>query len=198
MAPEFEQVKDLVAILRDIVTVIAVVAAGIWALHTFRALGAVQKAKAEITKLEREAAEEPVLQVDLRARSNSLETGGPRTMLISAKFRNEGKRALEFGTPLLAIYRRSGADAKAGGAWSQRDTAVMIDDNTGEIAKMPPRVLRSAQARTIAFAVEVPSTGYYLLQLTTLYHGLVMKNGRFKKSNDVPVIATEQLAVSIS
>jgi hypothetical protein len=197
MSFDLELFKSIATGAHDIITSLAIAGAAIWGVYTFRALGSVQKAKAELTALERASVEEPVLQIDLRARSKGPASEGPRTILVSAKFKNEGKRSLEFETPQLAIYQRPthGSD-RADEVRAQHDTAAFIGPG-GELRIMPSRILRSAQARTIAFAVEVPAAGYYLLQLSTLYHGLVTKGGRLEKSEDVSIMATEQLAVNV-
>jgi hypothetical protein len=60
------------------------------------------------------------------------------------------------------------------------------------------RVLRSGQARTIAFLVPPLSDGVYFVEIRGTYTGLLVnKEGKFKDSADPPIDAVEQTIVSV-
>ena len=67
----------------------------------------------------------------------------------------------------------------------------------GKLEKMPPRVLRSGQARTIAFTTQFLEAGEYFVQLESVYHGMDNEDGKLVPSQDDRIQALEQQVISL-
>ena len=194
---DHEAFKNVMAGVQSIVTLVAIVVAGAWALYTFRRLGTVNKARAEITALERSAVEQPVLQIDIRMKPASQTATTHRHLAVTAELRNDGKRTVEFQAPTLSVSRVApGKDERLADGHVERLTAHLLSEQ-GTLEQMPPRVLRAGQARTVAFFVSLPSSGHYWLQFEALYYGLELRDGKFQQSADEPIVAIEQEVIEV-
>ena len=192
-----ERFKDITAGLQSIVTMLAFAIGGCWVLYSFFALGSVQKSRAEIAALEQNAAEQPILQVDIEATSPPSAGGGHRYILVSVKLKNDGKRALEFESPKLKIFHIPGSGGETQNGEQIQNLAAQVINADNEIENMPSRVLRSTQSRAIAFISAVPSSGMYVLQFSAIYSGIKIVDGKFVRSEDVPIDALDQLALRV-
>ena len=158
------------------------------------ALKSEQKAKAEIASLEFAAQREPVLQIEMSASAPSVPASGPQRATIHVKLRNDGKRALEFEPPTLKILRIQPAGAKMAATVEASAEYIALG---GKLEKMPPRVLRSGQARTIAFTTQFLEAGEYFVQLESVYHGMDNEDGKLVPSQDDRIQALEQQVISL-
>ncbi|MCH8344077.1 MAG: hypothetical protein IH983_08810 [Planctomycetes bacterium] len=183
--------------VQSIVTLVAIVGAAAWALYTFWRLGTINRARAEITALERSAMEQPVLQIDVGMKPASQTATTHRHLAVTAKFRNDGKRTVVFQAPTLIVSRVApGKDERLADGHVERLTARLLNEQ-GTLEPMPTRVLRAGQARTVAFFVSLPSPGHYLLQLKAIYYGAELRDGKFQQSADEPVEAIEQAVIEV-
>ena len=192
-AVDHERFKNIASEIQSLMAAFGLAVAGLWVVFSFFALKSEQKAKAEIASLEFAAQQDPVLQVDLSASAPSTSASGPRIASFHAKLRNDGKRALEFEAPTLRVLRIDPAGKKA----PVIGVVAEYMDPTGKLEKMPPRILRSGQARTIAFMAPLPEAGDYLVQLESAYHGMNNEDGKLVASKDQPIQALEQQVVSL-
>ena len=193
-----EAFKNITAGAESIVTLVAIVVAGVWVLYTFWRLGALHKARAEIAALERSAVEEPVLQIDLQVLEPASQMPTARHDLsVSAKLRNDGQRTVIVTTPTLLLSRVADTGERAPVTPTQRLSASLLSDGSS-LSEMPARVLRAGQARTVAFFASVPSPGHYMIQFEAIYFGAVLRDGEFHQSEDVPVHAIEQAIAAVS
>jgi hypothetical protein len=69
--------------------------------------------------------------------------------------------------------------------------AIILDRNR-KFEAADERIMRSGQARTIAFPVPDLDSGRYLVDLEVEYDGMLLKEGRFERSSDEPLFAHEQ------
>src|SRR5580692_7425992 len=84
--------------LQSVVTVMGIIAAGLWAYLTFWELGSTQKSSAELEKTRAEIAEiefrASVLTIDINLDTLVKATGANLAIPINATFRNDGKQQL--------------------------------------------------------------------------------------------------------
>jgi hypothetical protein len=83
---------DLMQAVRDIATILAVIAGGIWSLFTFNALRIRQKARAEVQELERKLKQQAVVDINIDA--NQLRLPGDRSLYVEivVSIKNVGNR----------------------------------------------------------------------------------------------------------
>jgi hypothetical protein len=74
---------------------------------------------------------------------------------------------------------------------------AQILNDKGKLELMSSRILRGGQARTVAFLVPPVAAGRYLLQLRANYRGLILKNGEFEDSPDLPIQGVEQVFIAV-
>ena len=191
---DHERFKNISAGFQSIVTAVAVGIAGLWVVFSFVTLKSAQKAAAEVASLELAVKQEPVLQIALTTSSPATGASGPRRILFHAQLKNDGKRVLEFTPPSLHIVQ---VDTGSGVTEPLIKVTAEIIDSGGKRVQMPSRVLRSGQSRTIAYSALLPSSGDYLVQLESEYHGMDNIEGMLVLSDDVPIQANEQQIFSV-
>jgi hypothetical protein len=194
-----ETLKNEAAAIQSIVTALGIVLGGAWALFSFWALGATARARAEIAKFEKDAAQQAVLEMEIQStKIGATSAAGTRRIAVSAKFKNDGQRALSFCMPDWVIEKID-TDAKPAAikenAWHGNTRVLEIDQMS---VCQEWRVLRAGQTRTIAFFLTVPSPGQYMRQVNSLYAGTDLKIGLPDPAPDEPAImALEQAALDV-
>jgi hypothetical protein len=200
-----ERFSKLASGVQSIITALGIVVGGLWVLYTFRELGTAEQSRAALAELdlkqrialEELAERQPSLQVNLKWETSGAVTGGKRFLSLQAKIRNDGKHALEFGDTSLQISRlleQSGEPDPEVAPLRLRPQTLGSD---GKISDMPARVLRAAQERTIVFMAPTLVPGSYLVQLQTVYNGLLLIDGQFQPTSEQPIQAVEQTIVNV-
>lgn len=200
MTMDHEKFKNLASGAQSLAIAIAVVIGGVWTLYTFKALGTVNKARAEIREIEhRSNIEQPVLAIELQAKP--VTTGGKNVHLVhvEAKFRNDGKRNLNltFDEPSLTVSKLkldTNSTEVEGEVISREPTLLNAD---GTLEQVRERALRPSQSRDVPFVVAVPSPGIYLVQIKATYSGLNLEDGKLVPSSDEPIYAYTQTIVEV-
>lgn len=195
MSPE--EFSKIAGGLQSIVTILAILIGGGWALYTFVKLNAVKKARAELAELEQRMVEFPSLSIALTWQSWPERGPGKHCLAVSAALRNDGKRTLKLGeVQAFALQRReAGATGKAPPV---RATKAEYLDQAGQLQTAAARYLRSGQARTVALVFPDLPAGDYLLQVNAGYAGALLRNGKLVSSKDLTIEAVEQAIVHIA
>jgi hypothetical protein len=176
---DHDRFEKIASGIQSVVTTIGIVVAGWWAYHTFGSVGSVQKADLEIATLKQTAARQPVLQIDIQATPAASASAMPtqRRLQVAVKLKNDGNTSLMFSPPELEVAAISiSIQGKEPVPNWQRYNAKWINADGGFDA-MPERLLGAGQTRTVAFLVEVPARGTYLLQVTSSYSAGEFREG---------------------
>jgi hypothetical protein len=189
--------------VQSIVTILAIVAGGGWAVYTFNRLGTIRKAEtdatkalAEVEELRHRIQEYPVLSITLGWQSWKDAQGGRYCLGLTVSFKNDGGRALEFGDVEARLLQRltAGATAKAPPVRRTRAEVLGEDDR---LEVMPFRFLRGGQGRSVGMALPDLAPGDYLLQVDALYFGSAIDGTDAKRSRGATIRASEQAIVTI-
>lgn len=194
---DHDKFSKVAAGIQSIVTTTGLIIAGVWVVYTFWALGATNKARAEIAALEQAAFEQPILQITVTSAAPIAEQAPHKPRLdLAIRFENTGKRAVEFEPPKLRARQiEPGAEEPAAETINVTATVGVLADG-GEVQAMPSRVLRAGQVRTMIISAQVARPGSYFVQIETNYHGLKLVDGAFRISNDQMIQALEQALIS--
>jgi len=181
--------------IQHIVTTIGIIAAGAWALYTFRGQHVAQRAQLEIRRIEQDSLEQPILRTTISL-SPTIDDSYPSTITVTIK--NDGKRALTFfDTTVSLVPIPKHESHQSHRSRTIRVSAQFIGDD-GKFVDMPPRILRSGQDRNLVFVLQRLETGLYFVELKTGYSGLRIVDGHFEPADDVPIRAVDQTILCIS
>jgi hypothetical protein len=200
-----DRFSKLASGVQSIITAIGIVVGGVWVLVTFWELGTVEKSRADIAKLELEqrvsaeelAERQPILLIDIKWDTSGGTIGGKRYISLQAKLRNDGKHPVSFRDTYALISRllQQSGQPDPGEKTLRMSASILNDD--GSICTPRERVLRSGQSRTIAFLVPPLMPGNYLIQIKTIYGGMLITNGKLRPSADDNILAVEQSVVNV-
>jgi hypothetical protein len=189
--------------IQGIATAIGIVVGGGWVLFTFRELGTTAKARSELAELDlkQRATEEelaqlqPNLAMDLKW--EVVGSAGNDRLFISfhAKMQNGGKKPLEFKNASILLSRLLPESGELDPNAKPTRVAAKWLNADGSVSESE-RVLRSGQARTIAFLTSL-IPGNYLAQLETVYRGMQLEGGRFVESSGEEIMAIDQRIVNV-
>jgi hypothetical protein len=181
--------KDTAAGIQSIITSIAIIVGGGWALFTFWDLGTRYKAQLDIAESEQRLIEQPVLNIDIRW-DVFLNSNGPNKQVgIRVIFRNDGKRGVSIEKIRLQFKA-------VGGTKATTIEPVSLEDD-GEVKEILMRLLRPGQSRSLAFITKPLAPGPYLVQARTIYTGFKIEGGALVASDDEPIDALEQIAAVV-
>jgi hypothetical protein len=192
-----DQFAQWASAAQSIVTSIGIIAGGLWVLFTFWNLRLMHRSRAEIAEIEQRAVEQPVLSLAIQSDTTQAVSGEKRFISVCALLRNDGRRALEFWAAVLYVCRLSEESGQLDAGAPIFGTQAQILNDKGKLELMSSRILRQGQARTVAFLVPPVVPGRYLLQLHASYRGLILKNGEFEDSPDLPIQGVEQVVVNV-
>jgi hypothetical protein len=178
---------------QSIATAIGIVAAGAWALYTFWGQHVLQRANLEIQKIEQDSLEQPILRSTISP-TGLTDNGYPSAIAVTLK--NDGKRALQFEKTTISLVPipKNGAP-QTDKPQLIRLPAKLIDE--GKFSDAPERILRSGQERNLAFVLPKLDAGTYFVELRTIYYGMEIAAGKFKRSKDDEIDAIDQAILSI-
>lgn len=171
-----EEWKTFVDTLKAALESLAIFGVGAWALFTFRSLGQIARAKAEITKLDFERrkteaevdrlAEQArvgaVIQISLDAVSRTVYDHHHRFVEITVEIFNGGSRNVHIAYPEypLIVY---GASVSAEGAMSYHPVATArVVSGVNPNGFSSGMLARAGGRYPLSFMVTVPSPGLYL------------------------------------
>jgi len=192
-----DQFAQWASAAQSIVTSIGIVAGGLWVLFTFWNLRLMHRSRAEIAEIEQRAVEQPVLSLAIQSDTTEAVIGEKRFISVCASLRNDGRRALEFWAAVLYVCRLSEESGQLDTGAPIFGAQAQILNDKGKLELMSSRILRQGQARTVAFLVPPVVPGRYLLQLHASYRGLILKNGDFEDSPDLPIQGVEQVVINV-
>jgi hypothetical protein len=189
--------------IQGIATAIGIVVGGGWVLFTFRELGTTEKARSELAELDlkQRATEEelaqlqPILAMDLKWEVVESASNDRRFISFHAKMKNDGKKPLQFKNASILISRLLPDSGELDPNVKPTRVAAKWLNTDGSISESE-RVLRSGQARTIAFLTPL-IPGNYLAQLETDYQGMELEDGKFRLSSGEEIMAIEQRIVNV-
>lgn len=106
--------KDLVGVIKDIVTTVAIIGGGAWTVYTFSALGARARVQAELFK-------QAVLEISIEAKQESLDLSADRGLPVSAVATvvNKGTRNTFLDFRIRPPFRISRIDFGSNGVGSR-------------------------------------------------------------------------------
>jgi hypothetical protein len=179
--------------IQSIVTATGIVAAGVWALYTFRGQHVLQRANLEIQKIEQDSLEQPILRSTISP-TGLADNGYPSAIAVTLK--NDGKRALQFENTTISLVPipKNGAP-QTDKPQLIRLPAQLIDE--GKFSNAPERILRSGQERNLAFVLPKLDAGTYFVELRTIYRGMEIVDGKFIRSKDDEIDSIDQAVLSI-
>ncbi len=191
----------LTSAIQHVVTTIGIVVGGIWVLVTFWGQHVIQKAnldvaktEKEIRKIEQDSLEQPVLRTTIIT-GPATDDGYPASIMVT--FRNEGKLALNFQDPELRLMQlTSGKALEAEKGQPIRLGANILEDD-GTLSRMPARILRASQERSLAFVLPKLAAGRYFVEVRADYDGLKIIDGKFQPSMDEMITAIDQFVLSV-
>lgn len=186
-----KEFSDFAAGCKDVATTVALAAGGWWTLHTFKELGATQRARAETQALVAQLVKQPVLAISTGCDVAPKAVDGRFEVALSVDLKNDGDRALEFEDLEVKVFRRrlaGGLDPK----FPPKIAAAQFGDQAATKEVMPTRILRIGQGRRVALLPPALPAGSYLAEIACVYWGLDLVKGHFKRSKDVPIHAVDQ------
>jgi len=192
-----DQFAQWASAAQSIVTSIGIIAGGLWVFFTFWNLRLMHRSRAEIAEIEQRAVEQPVLSLAIQSDTTEAVSGEKRFISVCALLRNDGRRALEFWAAVLYVCRLSEESGQLDAGAPIFGAQAQILNDKGKLELMSSRILRQGQARTVAFLVPPVVPGRYLLQLHASYRGLILKNGDFEDSPDLPIQGVEQVVINV-
>ncbi|HEV7406939.1 MAG TPA: hypothetical protein VGO01_00510 [Bradyrhizobium sp.] len=201
MPMKLEDFDKLTSGLQHAVTTAGIVIGGVWVLYTFWGQHVLQKASLDVTKtqqeikkIEQDSLVQPVLRIII---SPGVTTDDGYPISVTAIFRNEGKRALNFERIKLSIMQLLDEKGlKAEKAHPIRIKAKILESD-GTLSDMPARILRTGQERNVAFILPKLAAGTYFVELFAEYDGMDIVNGQFIKSKDETIDAREQTVLRV-
>lgn len=94
MASNYESFKDLASGIQSLIVSFAVLAGGGWTLYTFRSLASAQKARAELSEIERQ--QQPALGMAIDAQVSTVTQNGSYELVLNLELRNDGRENISF------------------------------------------------------------------------------------------------------
>jgi len=200
-----EQFNKFAAGLQSIITTLGIIVGGAWVLFTFQYLSTAEKSRAELAALdlrqradqEALAERQPILAIDLKWETAGIVANGKRSISLHAKLQNDGKRPVQFRELEVLISRLLPQSGEPDPDVKPLRLGAKLLENDGTLADPPARILRSGQARTIAFLMPALTPGSYVVQLNVIYGGMVLNDGTFQRSSDEEISAIEQHVVNV-
>lgn len=175
-----EYAKNISEIVRNAVSVVAIVIAGIWTYHTFQSLGQEREAEAKLAEIQAATAEKQASlhESQLKAENFSLDIeiatavarqGPRRALTVEATFRNTGAGPLDlsFDESTFQLARLVPRPKKMELIPLDSGSPVYIRERTTQ--PLSARRLLVQQRRRMQYAFDIPRPGLYLVQVNVSY-----------------------------
>lgn len=163
-----EEIETLARAVQAVVTALALLVAGAWAIYTFRALGQVARSRAEIQKFEREARIGAVVEISIRTSQHTRPDDPDAYVSAVVEIENKGIRntRLEYGKDrrpfrVFSVERRNDGSLRY-----ELRVACPVPVSTAPAISSPSTVIRAGGREKLPFYFRVSSPGVYLLVFT--------------------------------
>ncbi len=164
MLSDHERFKNILNGVQSLVLSVAVVVGGVWTLLVFDVLEQVERARAELDVLRKQAAQQPAMEVEIEAEEVYLEGGNRPYLSARVKIANVGTRNARLlyppdRFPFAVIPVAFDAE---GMQYGKRIGAGLASSKKPDVLSTGA-VIRAGSAQIFPFFVALPGPGVYLL-----------------------------------
>jgi hypothetical protein len=168
---DYENLKNLASVIQSLVVSIGLILGGIWTLLTFRifalkdkAEAELQKIKREISQIEQELSQSPVIQISMQAKQKDISQDSNRYIEVDVVVENKGNKAanikLSDNTPLTIARVEVSSENKVSEQTKNDIPIYYVEENIQTLVKIK---LRPGFSESYSFIARVDQPGIYLL-----------------------------------